>query len=236
MQAAFPLFPDTDASPPTLALSSYFDDTRVEALIAVYDEKGGADPSSYSTTIPSFGSVDGRSEDWKSFSRLRGGGGAAAVAAAVESAAASAVGGVRAAVVDAAGVVEAEVIARPKKALVFFAGLSIAAFGVVATLGSALLGSSSPHAAPSATRGAASASTTSSDYRYSHDGVTAGSMSSGIADALLPLHHTAGSVGMSRTHSLLPAIVQWNRCAGAAYPAAATSRHNHNNFPRALPL
>ena len=38
-KAAFPLFVDTAASPPALALAQYFGDTRVEALIAVYDEK-----------------------------------------------------------------------------------------------------------------------------------------------------------------------------------------------------
>ncbi len=33
------MFPDTATSPPSISLAHYFDDTRVEALIAVYDEK-----------------------------------------------------------------------------------------------------------------------------------------------------------------------------------------------------
>jgi hypothetical protein len=36
---AFPAFPDTFTLPPAISLNQYFDDTRVEALIAVYDEK-----------------------------------------------------------------------------------------------------------------------------------------------------------------------------------------------------
>ncbi|GAX79734.1 hypothetical protein CEUSTIGMA_g7175.t1 [Chlamydomonas eustigma] len=38
-QVAFPLFIDTATLPPAISLNQYFDDTRVEALIAVYDEK-----------------------------------------------------------------------------------------------------------------------------------------------------------------------------------------------------
>lgn len=38
LQAAFPLFPDTAISTKTPSLSGYFDDSKVEALISVYDE------------------------------------------------------------------------------------------------------------------------------------------------------------------------------------------------------
>ncbi len=38
-QLASPQFRDTAASPPSVSLSRYFDNTRVEALITVYDEK-----------------------------------------------------------------------------------------------------------------------------------------------------------------------------------------------------
>lgn len=41
-QVAFQLFADASTTPPSASLSKYFDDTRVEALIEVYDEKGAA--------------------------------------------------------------------------------------------------------------------------------------------------------------------------------------------------
>ena len=93
------MFPDTSANPPALSLSTYFDDTRVEALIAVYDEKGTSDSSAISATGLSSqrGGIGSRGEDGGVFGR-RG----SAVAVAVESAA-SAVDGVRAAVLGAAG-------------------------------------------------------------------------------------------------------------------------------------
>lgn len=42
VQVAFQLFADASTTPPSASLSKYFDDTRVEALIEVYDEKGAA--------------------------------------------------------------------------------------------------------------------------------------------------------------------------------------------------
>ena len=70
------------ASPPSLSLAQYFDDTRVEALIAVYDEKG---------------SLDDRD------TRASGGGRGAAAAGAVTESLAAAADTVKGAMQEAAG-------------------------------------------------------------------------------------------------------------------------------------
>ncbi|KAG1661844.1 hypothetical protein FOA52_011611 [Chlamydomonas sp. UWO 241] len=49
-EAAFPAFSDTQASPPSASLSAYFDDTRVEALIADFDERKSETTARAATT------------------------------------------------------------------------------------------------------------------------------------------------------------------------------------------